>query len=136
MGAIGIIRTVNPLQALSLALSLLILVGWGTFADAAKSSATAQQQACEHVGELKISLGQVMAERDEARAQLATAQEEVAELKADRDRLLAEREETEAQFAAAQQEIAALTKRLEDLQPKPRKRGCLRPNPPSGFTAF
>jgi hypothetical protein len=108
MSAIGITRIVNPLQALSLVLSLLVLIGWGTFADAAKSSATAQRQACEHVGELKVSLGQVMAERDEARAQLA----------------------------AAQQEVAVLTKRLEDLQPKPRKRGCLRPNLPSGFTAF
>jgi len=42
------------------------------------------------VGELKISLGQVMAERDEARAQLA----------------------------AAQKELAELTKRLEDLKTK------------------
>ena len=127
MDATGITRTVNPPQALSLALSLLVFVGWGTFAYAANPSATAQRQACERVGELKVSLGQVMAERDEARAQLATAQEAVAELKADRDRLLAEHEETEAQFAAAQQEIAALTKRVEDLQPKPRKRGASGP---------
>ncbi len=56
MDATGITRTVNPLQAFSLALSLLVLVGWGTFAYAAKSSATAQPQACERIGELKVSL--------------------------------------------------------------------------------
>jgi|tagenome__1003787_1003787.scaffolds.fasta_scaffold12641548_1 hypothetical protein len=38
MSAIGITMTVNPLQALSLVLSFLVLIGWGTFADAAKSS--------------------------------------------------------------------------------------------------
>jgi septal ring factor EnvC (AmiA/AmiB activator) len=124
MNATGITRTVSSLQALSLILSLLALIGWGTCAYAAKSSATAQRQACEHVGELKVSLGQVMAERDEARAQFAAAQEEVADLKAAWDRLTTEREETQAQLAAAQQEIAALAKRLEDLQPKPRKRGA------------
>jgi septal ring factor EnvC (AmiA/AmiB activator) len=127
MSAIGTTRIVNPLQALSLILSLLVLIGWGTLAYAAKPSVTAQHQACERVGELKVSLGQVMAERDEARAQLAAAEEEVADLKAARDRLTAEREETQAQLATAQQEIAALTKSLEDLQPKPRKRGASAP---------
>ena len=102
MSAIGTTRIVNPLQALSLILSLLILIGWGPFAYA-KSSTTAQREACERVGELKVSLGQVMAERDEARAQLAAAEEEVADLKAAQDRLTAEREETQAQLAAAQQ---------------------------------
>ena len=54
---------------------------------AAESSATAQREACEGVGELKVSLGQVLAERDEARAQLAAAEEEVADLKAAQDRI-------------------------------------------------
>ena len=98
MSAIGTPRIVNSFQALSLVLSLLVLIGWGALAYA-KSSATAQREACERVGELKVSLGQVMAERDEAQAQLA----------------------------AAQQEMAVLAKRLEDLQPKPRKRGASAP---------
>ena len=126
MSAIGITRTKSPLQALRLVLSLLGLIGWETFAYA-NSSATAQRQACERVGELKVSLGQVMAERDEARAQLAAAQEEAADLKAGQDRLTAERDEAKSQLAAAQQEIAALTKRLEGLQPKPRRRGASAP---------
>ena len=83
-------QSVIMLRVFRLVLCLLVLAGWGTVADAASPSAAAQRQACVQVGELKVSLGQVMAERDEARAQLA----------------------------AAQEEIAALTRILEDLKPK------------------
>ena len=83
-------QSVTMLRVFRLVLCLLVLAGWSTVADAANPSATAQRQACEQVGELKVSLGQAMAERDEARAQLA----------------------------AAQEEIAALTRKLEDLKPK------------------
>src|SRR3712207_2917707 len=95
MSETGITRNMAMLRVFSLVLSLLALAGWGTLAYADKSSTAAQRQPCEQVGELKIRLGQVMAERDEARAQLA----------------------------AAQEEIAALTKRLEDHKPKSQRRG-------------
>jgi outer membrane murein-binding lipoprotein Lpp len=74
----GITRNVTALRALSLIMGLLAVAGWGTFAYAAKSSATAQQRLSEQVGELKVSQGQLIAERDEAKAQLAAARDELA----------------------------------------------------------
>ncbi len=114
----------NALRVLSLVMGILVFVGSGTFAYAAKSCGTELQRVREQVAELKISQGQALAEREDARTQLAVAQEEVAELKAERDQLIAERDEAKAQLAAAQQEVAALTKRLEDLKPKPQRRGA------------
>ena len=65
MSEMGTTRTVNALWALSFVMGLLAVTGWGTFAYAAKSSATAQQQLTEQVGELKVSQGHFIAERDQ-----------------------------------------------------------------------
>jgi Tfp pilus assembly protein PilV len=132
MSEMGAPRTVNTLRALSLVLGLLALAGWGTYAYAAKSSAAAQQRLSEQVGELKVREGQLIAERDEAKAQLAATQDEVADLKANRDQLLAERDEAKAQLAAAREEITTLQKRLEEAQAKASETGSLRAPTPSG----
>src|SRR5215208_7055072 len=99
-------RTINALGALSLVLGLLAVTGWGTFAYAAKSSATVQQQLTEQVGELKVRQGQLIAERDQAKA-------EVAALKARRDQLVAELVDAQAQLAVAREEVAMLQKQLQ-----------------------
>lgn len=131
MSEMGITRNVTALRALSLIMGLLAVAGWGTFAYAAKSSATAQQRLSEQVGELKVSQGQLIAERDEAKAQLAAARDELADLKAGRDQLFAERDEARAQLAAAREEVTALTKRLEEAQAKASQTGSVRPPAPS-----
>ena len=113
------------LRVFSLVMGLLALAGWGTFAYAARRSAATQQQLQEQVGELKVSQGQLMAERDQARA-------EVADLNARRDQLTAERDEAKAQLTAAQQGVAALTKRLEEAQAKAAETGSTRPAAPVG----
>jgi len=78
----GPTRPVNALLALSLILALLALSGWGSFAYAAMSSGAVQKQLQAKVGELEVQQGQLIAERDEAKAQLMTAQEEITDLRA------------------------------------------------------
>jgi septal ring factor EnvC (AmiA/AmiB activator) len=123
MSETGVTRNMTTLRVLSLAMGVLALTGWGSFAYAAKSSATAQQRLSEQVAELKISQGQALAERDQARA-------EAADLKTSHDQLITERDELKAQLAVTQQEVAVLTKKLEDLQAKASVTGSIRA--PSG----
>jgi len=82
-------------------MGVLALVGWGSFAYIVKTSAAAQQQLQEQVDQL-------IAERDQARA-------EVKDLKANRDQLVADRIEAQAQLAVAREEIARLQTQLEQL---------------------
>src|SRR3954453_5851408 len=127
MNSMGLLRNVTALRVLSLATSPLAAGGWGSFAYAANFSATAQQRLSEQVGELKVREGQLLAERDEAKAQLAAAQDEVTNLKASRDQLLAERDEARAQLAAAREAMTTLQKQLDDAQAKAAQTGSVRP---------
>src|SRR5215218_4931061 len=111
-------RNVSMIRVFSLIMSFLAFIGWSTFAYAAKSSATAQHRLSEQVAELKVSQGQLIAERDQARAELA-------DLKASRDQLMAEREEAKAQLTAARDEIATLQKRLDEAQAKGSQTGSV-----------
>jgi peptidoglycan hydrolase CwlO-like protein len=124
----GTTRTVNALGALSLVMGLLAVTGWGTFAYAAKSSAAAHHQLTEQVGELKVSQGQLFAERDQAKA-------EVADLKARRDQLGAELVDAQAQLAVAREEVVMLQKQVEHLQAKASATGSVRASAPSGNPA-
>ena len=96
---------VNALRALSLILALLALSGWGSFAYAAKSSGAAQKELQAKVGELEIRQGQLMAERDEARAHLVAAKDEIADLRA---------------------RLATAQKRLDELEAAVSKTGSVR----------
>src|SRR5215210_671765 len=128
MSETGTGRNVNMLRVFSLIISLLALAGWGSFAYAAKTSGTTQQQLQEQVAELKISQGQLIAERDQARAELA-------DLKASRDQLMAEREEAKAQLTAARDEIATLQRRLDEAQAKGSQTGSVGASAPSNKRA-
>ena len=105
------------LRVLSLAMGVLALVGWGSFAYIVKTSAAAQQQLQEQVDQL-------IAERDQARA-------EVKDLKANRDQLVADRIEAQALLAVAREEIARLQTQLEQLQARAFATGSIRASAPS-----
>jgi hypothetical protein len=81
MSEAGALRTENPVRTFSLVMSILALIGSGSFAYAAPSPARAQPQLCKEAGELKVSQGQLMTELDEVKAQLAAAQEELTTLR-------------------------------------------------------
>jgi len=61
---------------LGLAMTFLALMGWGT-AYFARASTAVQQQLREEVAQLKVTQDQLLAERDQARGQLAATQQEV-----------------------------------------------------------
>ena len=115
-------------RVLSLALGLLAVAGWGAFAYAIQSSAEAEQRLTEQVAELRRGHEQLLAERDQARA-------EVAGLRASRDQLVAERVEAQAELALAQEQITRLQKQVEQLQAKASVTGSVRAPTPSGNPA-
>src|SRR3954465_10917514 len=87
---------------LSLAMTFLALIGWGTAYFARASSAIQQQ-----------------------------LRGEVAQLKATQDQFTAERDQAQAQLAAAQQEAVGLTRRLEELEAKASVTGSVSPPIPA-----
>jgi uncharacterized protein (DUF3084 family) len=121
-------RAATLLRVLSLTLGLLAVAGWGAFAYAIHSSAETEQRLTEQGAELRRGQEQLLAERDQARA-------EVAELRTSRDQLVAERVEAHAQLALAQKETARLQKQLEQLQAKASVTGSVRAPTPSGTPA-
>jgi len=99
------------LRALSVVLGLVALAGWGAFAYAAQSSATAQRQLRDELTQLRQELAQLRttqqnlaAERDNAKAQAAQS--------------LAERDDARRQLEAVQQDAGALRKRLSEFEAK------------------
>src|SRR3954466_15910571 len=115
-------RAATPFRVLSLALGLVAVAGWGAFVYAVQSSAETEQRLSEQVAELKRGHEQLLAERDQARAELA-------ELRTGRDQLVAERVEAQAQLALAREEIARLQKQVEQLQAKASVTGSVRSSP-------
>ena len=69
-------RQLSLYRNLGLAMTFLALMGWGT-AYLARASAAVQHQLREEVAQLKATQDQLTAERDQAKAQLATVQQEV-----------------------------------------------------------
>ena len=68
-------RQLSLSRNLGLAMTFLALMGWGT-AYFARASTAVQQQLRGEVAQLKVTQDQLLAERDQARAQLAAAQQE------------------------------------------------------------
>ena len=128
MSELDTTRTVTVLRALSLALGLLAVAGWGAFAYALRSSAETEQRLTEQAAELTRGQEQLIAERDQARA-------EVVNLRASRDQIVAERIDAQAQLALAHEEIARLQKQIEQLQARASATGSIRPPTPSGKSA-
>src|SRR3954468_23556307 len=118
-------RNLVSLRALSLVMGLLAVVGWGAFAFAIKSSSETERRLNEQVAELTVREGQLIAERDQARA-------EAAELRASRDQRVAERVDVQAQLAVAREEIARLQKQVEQLHAKASVTGSIRALTPLG----
>jgi len=121
MTRMSVTRRLNAHRALSLTLSFLGLVGWGTFAYSAGSSEDPQRQLRQEVAQLTASQDQLLAERQqlqdtvgeaaELRAKLASAHAEL--------RTLAEkREQAKVQVAAAQQELSSVTRALTEKRAK------------------
>jgi hypothetical protein len=126
-------KSVHKLWALNAVMSALAVIGWGTFAYNAQSPAVVPHQLYDVLAELTVSHVQVIAERDEARAYLATAREALAVLGTRLERVTTERDEIQVGFAGAREEIAIRNRRF--LEAQSRETGSLG-NPASGKPAF
>jgi chromosome segregation ATPase len=114
-------RRLNAHRVLSLALCSLALVGWGAFAYAAGSSASAERRFREELAHLKASQDQLLAERNQQQAavgDLGQLQAKLASAREDLETLAQKREQARAQIAAAHQELMVLTKRRDEKQAK------------------
>src|SRR5215204_4305798 len=93
-------RRLNAHRVLSLALCSLALVGWGAFAYAAGSSASAERRFREELVHLKASQDQLLAERNQQQAavgDLSQLQAKLASAREDLETLAQKREQARAQ---------------------------------------
>ncbi len=114
-------RRLNAHRVLSLALCLLALVGWGAFAYAAGSSASAERRFREELAQSTAAQDQLLAERNQQQAavgDLTQIQAKLASARGELDTLARKREQATAQVAAVQQELMVLTKRRDEKQAK------------------
>src|SRR5215211_257040 len=108
-------------RVLSLSVSFLALVGWGAFAYAAGSSASAERDLRAELAQSQAAQDQLRAERDQQLAKvgdLTRIQAKLASAQGELETLAQKRERATAQVAAVQQELVVLTKRREEKQAK------------------
>ncbi len=116
MVRMDIARRLKAHRALSLVLCSLALVGWGAFAYAAGSSASAQRDLRAELAHLRASQDQLLAERTQHRAavgDLAELRAQVASARAELAALAQQREQAKVHAAATQQDRTGLTKVIE-----------------------
>ena len=138
MARMDVIRRLNAHRTLSLTVSFLALVGWGAFAYAAGSSASAERQLRDDLAQSTAAQDQLLAERNQQQAaagDLAQTQAKLASAREDLDILAHKREQARAQVAAAQQELMVLTKRRDEKQAKGSEKGKVQAAKPSSKPA-
>jgi peptidoglycan hydrolase CwlO-like protein len=118
------------LNRLTLLMSVLALIGSGTFAYKALSFAEVEDQLGAQIATLTASQEQLIAQRDQATADLNTAREEMSALKSSLERVTSERDEVNARFAAAREEMAALAKETATLRSTIPAKPTQPPSPP------
>ena len=135
MARMDVTRRLNAHRALSLTVSFLALVGWGAFAYAAGSSASAERDLRAELAQSQAAQDQLRAERDQQQAavgDLTQLQAKLVSARGELDTLAQKREQAGAQVAAARQELIVLTKRRAERQAKVSEKGSVRgAKPPS-----
>jgi uncharacterized protein (DUF3084 family) len=135
MARMDLTRRLNAHRALSLTVSFLALVGWGAFAYAAGSSASAERDLRAELAQSQAAQDQLRAERDQHQAavgDLTQLQAKLVSARSELDTLAQKREQAGAQVAAARQELIVLTKRRAERQAKVSERSSAQvAKPPS-----
>jgi hypothetical protein len=99
MSEIYTTRTRCALWAVSVVTSALVLVGFGTYAYSAQSSAAAQERLYQIIAELTANQMQLIAERDEVTGYLNAAREALAAVGSRLESANAERDAAKVQWA-------------------------------------
>ena len=115
--------------ALTLTLGALALSGWGAFAYAGRSSAAMEREWADQVSRLQTERDQLLAERTRLQESVGAGQERLAAAREDQSRSIRARDQARADLATAQQQLAALTKRLEQAKPRGTQAGAVMPPP-------
>src|SRR3954468_3023172 len=114
--------------ALPLILGALALSGWGAFAYAGRSSAAMERKMTEQVSRLGMSVtnslpnARLQESVGEIQGRLVAAREE-------QSRSVRARDQARAELASAQQQLAALTKRFEQAQTRGMQARAITPPP-------
>ena len=138
MARMDLTRRLNAHRALSLTVSFLALVGWGAFAYAAGSSASAERDLRAELAQSQAAQDQLRAERDQQLAKvgdLTRIQAKLASAQGELEILAHKREQATAQVAAARQDLVVLTKRRDEKQAKVSEKGSVRGAKPSNKPA-
>src|SRR5215213_9716890 len=128
MARMDVIRRLNAHRTLSLTVSFLALVGWGAFAYAAGSSASAERQLHDDLAQSTAAQDQLRAEWGQQQAavgDLTQIQAKLASARGELETLAQKREQAASQVAAARQELVVLTKRRDEKRAKVSEKGSV-----------
>jgi len=115
--------------ALTLTLGALALLGWGAFAYSERSAAAMERDWADQVSHLTTERDHLRAERTQLQASVGEVEGQLAAAREDHSRSLRARDQAKADLASAQQQLAALTKRLEHAKARAMQAGAVTPPP-------
>jgi len=138
MARMDVTRRLNAHRTLSLTVSFLALIGWGAFAYAAGSSASAERQLRAELAQSTAAADQLRAERDQHQAavgDLTQIQAKLVSARGELETLAQKREQATSQVAAVRQDLVVLTKRRDEKQVKVSEKASVRGAKPSNKPA-
>ena len=115
--------------ALTLTLGALALSGWGAFAYAGRSSAAMERELAAQVSRLGIEREQLLAERTRLQESVGEVQGRLAAAREEQSRSVRARDQARADLASAQQQLATLTKRLQQAKRRVMQARAIMPPP-------
>jgi chromosome segregation ATPase len=115
--------------ALTLILGALALSGWGAFAYAGRSSAAMERKLTEQVSRLGTERDQLLAERTRLQESVGEIQGRLVAAREEQSRSVRARDQARAELASAQQQLAALTRRFEQAKTRGMQARAITPPP-------
>jgi hypothetical protein len=114
---------------LTLTLGALALSGWGAFAYAGRSAAAVESELTAQVSRLEVEREQLHAERTRLQESVKEVHGRLAAAREEQSRGVRARDQARADLATAQQQLATLTKRLDQANGRVAQTGAVMPPP-------
>jgi small-conductance mechanosensitive channel len=114
---------------LTLTLGALALSGWGAFAYAGRSAAAVESELTAQVSRLEVEREQLHAERTRLQETVKEVHGRLAAAREEQSRGVRARDQARADLATAQQQLAILTKRLDQANGRVAQTGAVMPPP-------
>jgi hypothetical protein len=113
--------------AFTLILGALALSGWGAFAYSGRSSAAMEREWADQVSRLETERDQLLVERTRLQENVGEVQGRLAAAREEQSRSIRARDQARADLATAQQQLATLTKRLDQAKERATQAGAVTP---------